>query len=51
MSVSEFTFTLAVRVAFLMVLLGVVGGMTYGATHWEPRTEVGSTEQRNFQDP
>lgn len=51
MSVSEFTLTLAVRVAFLMVLLGVVGGMSYGATHWEPRVEAGTSESRNFQDP
>ncbi|HUR74792.1 MAG TPA: hypothetical protein VMZ00_11000 [Sporichthya sp.] len=52
MSVREFSFTLAVRVALLMVLLGVVGGMSYGATHWEPRTETGNhTETRNFQDP
>lgn len=51
MSVSEFTYTLAVRVAFLMVLLGVVGGMSYGATHWEPRVEAGTSEKRNFQDP
>lgn len=51
MSVQEFTYTLAVRVALLMVLLGVVGGMSYGATHWEPRTETGTTETRNFQDP
>ena len=51
MSVSEFSLTLAVRVAFLMVLLGVVGGMSYGATHWEPRVEAGTSESRNFQDP
>jgi hypothetical protein len=52
MSVREFSYTLAVRVALLMVLLGVVGGMSYGATHWEPRTETGNnTETRNFQDP
>jgi hypothetical protein len=51
MSVSEFSLTLAVRVAFLMVVLGVVGGMSYGATHWEPRVETGTSESRNFQDP
>ena len=51
MSASEFALTLAVRVAFLMVLLGVVGGMSYGATHWEPRVEAGTSEPRNFQDP
>ncbi|MDX6301158.1 MAG: hypothetical protein QOF53_2372 [Nocardioidaceae bacterium] len=44
MSVREFTLVLAVRVALLMVLLGVVGGVSYGATHWEPRTaETGQT--------
>jgi hypothetical protein len=35
-----------------MVLLGFVGGMSYGATHWEPRVETGNnTDTRNFQDP
>lgn len=43
----EFTFTLAVRVSMLIVLLGVVGGVTYGATHWEPQTsEAGSSADR-----
>ncbi|WP_019876818.1 hypothetical protein [Sporichthya polymorpha] len=51
MSVVEFTYTLAVRFALLMVLLGVVGGLSYGATHWEPRVDAGTSETRNFQDP
>ena len=45
MSVREFSYTLAVRVALLIVLLGVVGGISYGATHWEPRTaETGQSQ-------
>jgi hypothetical protein len=51
MSLSEFSLTLAVRLAFLLVLIGVVGGMSYGATHWQPRVEAGTSETRNFQDP
>lgn len=51
MSLSEFSLTLAVRLAFLLVLLGVVGGISYGATHWQPRVEAGTSETRNFQDP
>lgn len=38
MSIREFTLTLTLRVSLLMVLLGVVGGVSYGATHWEPQT-------------
>ena len=45
MSVREFSYTLAVRVALLIMLLGVVGGISYGATHWEPRTaETGQSQ-------
>lgn len=51
MSVSEFSLTLAVRLAFLMVLLGVVGGISYGATHWEPRVEAGTSGPHHVQDP
>ncbi len=47
MSIREFTLALAVRVSLLMVLIGVVGGVSYGATHWEPQTnEVGSSAGR-----
>jgi hypothetical protein len=49
MSVREFSLTLAVRVAFLMVLIGVVGGMSYGATHWEPRSAQTGTARTGSQ--
>lgn len=43
MTLREFSFTLAVRFTLLAVLLGVVGGISYGATHWEPRVADAGT--------